>query len=58
MLEDDFFVYKAQRAILVGDKTGQKHFLGEAIKVKAEAVDFILLESKWELVTPKKRRRR
>lgn len=58
MLEDDFFVFNAQRSILVGDKTGQKHFLGEAIKVKAEAVDFILLESKWELVTSKKRRPR
>jgi ribonuclease R len=50
-LENDFFLFDPKRNVLFGKSTGKRHFLGESVQVRLRAVDFILLESKWELVT-------
>jgi ribonuclease R len=57
-LEDDFFVFDPVRGILYGKTTGKRHFLGEVIPVQLESVDCIMLESKWSLVAPKRKKRR
>ncbi|MGE5196796.1 MAG: S1 RNA-binding domain-containing protein, partial [Anaerolineae bacterium] len=54
-LEDDYFIFSAEQNRLKGRMTGISHFIGEEIKVHPQSVDFILLESKWELITSRKR---
>lgn len=50
-LENDYFYYDAERHLLTGRATGIRHAVGESVKVSLTAIDFIVLESKWELVT-------
>ncbi len=57
-LEDDFFVFDPVRNTLYGKMTGKRHFHGEEIPVRLDAVDCILLESKWSLMAPKRKKRR
>jgi ribonuclease R len=55
-LENDYFNYDANRNALIGSRTGKTHRLGESLTVQLAAVDLILLESRWTLVTPHARR--
>lgn len=48
-LEDDYFVFDPKRNILQGKSSGKMHAVGEPLKVRPTAVDFIALETKWEL---------
>lgn len=57
-LENDYFVYNAHKNALIGRSSGKIHEAGEKIEVRPLTIDLILLESKWELVLPKKQRRR
>lgn len=56
-LEDDYFMFNPQQTALVGRATGKTHKVGEAITVRPTTLDLILLESKWELITPKRRKK-
>lgn len=56
-LENDYFVFNAQHNTLVGRSTGKIHRVGEPITVRPINLDLILLESKWELITSKRRKR-
>jgi ribonuclease R len=56
-LEDDYFVYFPERSLLRGRRSGKTHTIGEKIEVFLVSVDLILLESKWRLVSSRKRRR-
>lgn len=58
---DDYFIYEPKKPALIGRNTKKQYIIGETIKVSLKAVDFILLESKWEMClksAPKKRKRR
>jgi len=55
-LEDDYFTYDGKRGMLIAARTGKMHRLGETIQVRIRQVDLILLESRWELVTPHARK--
>lgn len=55
-LEDDYFVFDPRRNILQGKSTGKIHSVGENIKVRPTAVDFIALETKWELAAPNRKK--
>ncbi|HNA62892.1 MAG TPA: ribonuclease R, partial [Rhabdochlamydiaceae bacterium] len=57
-LENDYFVFNAQQNALIGRTSGKTHIAGETIKVQPIAIDLIFLESRWELIVPKKDRRR
>ncbi len=59
-LGDDYFVYNQEQSVLVGRFGGTTHRLGGKLSVRPVAIDFILLESKWELVgkTERKGKRR
>jgi ribonuclease R len=57
-LENDYFIYNAPQNTLIGRTTGKTHAVGERIAVHPAFIDLILLEAKWELVVPKKQRRR
>lgn len=50
-LDNDYFLFDPRRNILRGRSSGKTYTVGEVVKVVPEAVDFILLESKWRLVT-------
>lgn len=55
-LENDYFVYYHERNILKGRASGKTHSVGQPIKVQLLSVDLVILENKWSLVTPQKRR--
>ena len=57
-LEDDYFVFIQERNILRGRSSGKIHAVGEKMQVNLISVDFILLESKWSLVSARKRKHR
>jgi ribonuclease R len=57
-LEDDFFLYDQTRNVLLGKLSGKRHFVGEALQVRACSIDLILLESQWELVSSRPRRKK
>jgi ribonuclease R len=57
-LENDYFVYNAPQNALIGRSSGKVHKSGEVIQVRPTVMDLVLLESRWELVVPKKQRRR
>ncbi len=57
-LENDYFVHNPTQNTLVGRTTGKTHHVGEIIQVRPTSIDLILLESKWELVLPRRERRR
>lgn len=56
-LENDYFVFHNERNILKGRASGKVHAVGELIQVNLLSVDLVILENKWTLVTPQKRRR-
>jgi ribonuclease R len=56
-LEDDYFMFNPQQTTLVGRSTGKTHRVGEPITVRPLTLDLILLESKWELITSRRRKR-
>lgn len=57
-LENDYFLYEENGPMLVGEKTGLKHTIGEEITVFPTQIDLIHLETKWELVLPPKKKRK
>ncbi len=57
-LENDYFIYDAERNVLVGKSSGKMHRLGEKLKVSLAHLDLILLESRWELSTSDQRRKK
>lgn len=57
-LENDFFIFNANQNALVGRGSGKIHQAGGTLQVRPTAVDLVLLESRWELVVPKKQRRK
>jgi ribonuclease R len=56
-LEDDYFTYDQQRNMLIGRSGHRIHKTGERLKVKAESINLIMLETKWILVTENPRQR-
>lgn len=57
-LENDYFTFNPKQTSLVGRSSGKTHKAGEALKVCPTSLDLILLESKWELITPKRRKKK
>ena len=57
-LENDYFVFNTQQNALIGRASGKTHIAGEILQVRPLAIDLIFLESHWELLLPKKQRRR
>jgi ribonuclease R len=57
-LENDYFVFNEPQNALVGRTSGKIYSTGDPIKVRPTAIDLVLLESRWELAVPKKKRRR
>lgn len=57
-LEDDYFTYEQKQPALVGKRSKKTHVMGNLIQVRPLSIDLIHLESKWELVTEKPRRKR
>lgn len=57
-LENDYFLFDPQRNILLGKSSGRRHFVGEAISVRVAHIDLIMLESHWELVSARPRRKK
>lgn len=57
-LEDDFFIYDDRRNVLFGRSRGMTHSVGEKITVMVSTIDFIVLETKWHLVSDNPRRRK
>ena len=49
-LENDYFIFQPRQNTLVGEKTGKRHSVGDKIQVMLSAVDFIIQESKWEIL--------
>jgi len=54
-LENDYFIFNERNNTLVGRRTNHTYKTGEALTVRPTALDLILLESKWELVTKQPR---
>lgn len=57
-LENDYFIYNASQNALIGRASGKIHTIGETLEIRPLTIDLIILESTWELVLPKKQRRR
>lgn len=51
----DYYVFDPKKPALIGKHTGDTFISGREITVRLLAVDFILLESKWEMAKGKKR---
>lgn len=49
-LENDFFIFDPRQNALIGEKTKKKHSVADKIQVRLKSLDFILQESKWELL--------
>jgi len=56
-LENDYFIFNASTNTLVGQSSGKLYRIGESIAVRPLNINLILLESHWELILPKNRRR-
>ena len=56
-LEDDYFVFNPKTATFTGRSTGKVHKVGELLSVRPISLDLILLESKWELTAPRKKKK-
>ena len=56
----DYYIYEPKKPALVGRNTKKQYLIGESIQVLLKSVDFILLESKWEMCvkSPSKKRKR
>lgn len=57
-LENDFFVYNPIQNALVGRSSGKTHKVGDILQVRPLSIDLILLETHWELIVPKKLKRK
>lgn len=57
-LNQDYFVYDADKQQLKGTRTSTTYFSGDAITVMLKKVDLIFLESQWSLVPEKSERKR
>ncbi|MGR3973426.1 MAG: ribonuclease R [Candidatus Rhabdochlamydia sp.] len=51
-LENDYFLFNSEQNILVGERSGHTHRVGDTLKVIPVSLDLILLEAKWELLLP------
>ncbi|MGR3912857.1 MAG: ribonuclease R [Candidatus Rhabdochlamydia sp.] len=51
-LENDYFLFNSEQNLLVGERSGQVHKVGDVLKVIPVSLDLILLEAKWELSLP------
>ncbi|HSX12734.1 MAG TPA: VacB/RNase II family 3'-5' exoribonuclease [Rhabdochlamydiaceae bacterium] len=49
----DYYLYDQKRSAMVGKHTGKAFGVGTQIAVRLKAVNFILLESKWEMAQAK-----
>lgn len=56
-LEDDYFIFNPKTSTFTGRSTGKVHKVGELLSVRPISLDLILLESKWELISQRKKRR-
>lgn len=56
-LEDDYFVFIQERNILRGRSSGKTHAVGDHLKVNLLSVNLVVQETKWALVTHKKRKK-
>jgi ribonuclease R len=57
-LGNDYFVYNESTKSLVGDRSNEQFRLGEHIKVNLAKVDLIGLESSWEMLLHKRKKKR
>ncbi|MBI2743188.1 MAG: VacB/RNase II family 3'-5' exoribonuclease [Chlamydiales bacterium] len=57
-LEDDFFQFDPKKNLLIGKTSGKRHFSGESIQVRATSINLITLETTWELVSSRARRKK
>lgn len=49
---DDYFIFEERKMQIVGKYQGTTYRVGDKIKVHLRSIDFILLESKWDIVQP------
>ncbi|MCX6988832.1 MAG: ribonuclease R [Chlamydiae bacterium] len=49
-LEDDYFIFEPRQNTLIGERTGKRHAVGDKIPVQLLSVDFIIQESKWQIM--------
>ncbi|HSX04096.1 MAG TPA: VacB/RNase II family 3'-5' exoribonuclease [Rhabdochlamydiaceae bacterium] len=47
----DYYIYEPKKPALIGKHSGKTYTVGETIAVRLKAVDFIILESKWEMAS-------
>lgn len=55
-LDNDYFIYDEKKVALMGKSTRITYSCGKEISLRLIDLDFITLESKWALVTSKKRK--
>ncbi len=54
-LGNDYFIYDEERGLLIGRHTGLTYAVGKEISVRVVSLDFIMQESRWELVGGKRK---
>jgi ribonuclease R len=57
-LNQDYFVYDADKQQLKGTRTSTTYFSGDEITVMLKKVDLIYLESQWSLIPDKSEKKR
>ncbi len=57
-LDDDYFVHHPEQNILVGRHTHKTYRMGESLTVRPISIDLITLETKWELLVQRRKKRR
>ncbi len=54
----DFYRFEERRMALVGERTGERFQVGDEVTVRLRSLDLITLQTEWETVTDRKRKRR
>lgn len=57
-LESDYFVFNEERKILTGTHTGMRYRSGDKITVMLKDIDYIYLETTWDIIEGKRKKRR
>lgn len=57
-LHNDYYVFQHEKEVLFGTRTGESLKAGDRIEVALKHVDFIMLESRWNLEQSQKRKKK
>ena len=57
-LHNDYYEYHPTTQRLIGKHSGSSYIMGDKIEVQLEAIDLILVESKWQMLQKRKRKRK